>query len=82
LNQAHVILKEVPDPERLGCPEFSDGRILGIEEKPKKHKSRFAVTGIYFCDATMFEKIGKTNQADATSWKSPMSTICIWRKER
>jgi len=25
---AHIILKEVPDPERFGCPEISDGRIL------------------------------------------------------
>jgi glucose-1-phosphate thymidylyltransferase len=43
---AHIILKEVPDPERFGCPEITDGRILGIEEKPKKPKSNYAVTGI------------------------------------
>jgi glucose-1-phosphate thymidylyltransferase len=56
---AHIILKEVPDPERFGCPEIADGRILGIEEKPKQPKSRYAVTGIYFYDHTVFEKIGK-----------------------
>jgi len=57
---AHIILKEVPDPERFGCPEISDGKILGIEEKPKAPKSKYAVTGLYFYDATVFEKIGRT----------------------
>ncbi len=57
---AHILLKEVPDPQRFGCPEITDGRILRIEEKPKKPKSNFAVTGIYFYDATVFQKIGRT----------------------
>ncbi len=56
---AHIILKEVEDPERFGCPEIVDGRILRIEEKPKRPKSRYAVTGIYFYDSTVFEKIGR-----------------------
>ncbi len=54
---AHIILKEVEDPERFGCPEIVDGQIVRIEEKPKQPKSRYAVTGIYFYDATVFEKI-------------------------
>jgi len=65
---AHIILKEVPDPQRFGCPEISDGRILGIEEKPKAPKSNYAVTGLYFYDATVFEKIGKTK----TSWRNEL----------
>ena len=65
---AHVILKEVPDPERFGCPAIVDGRILEIEEKPKKPKSRYAVTGIYFYDATVFEKIGRTKP----SWRNEL----------
>ena len=56
---AHLLLKEVHDPERFGCPEIADGRILQIEEKPKQPKSRYAVTGIYFYDATIFEKINR-----------------------
>ena len=47
---AHILLKEVPDPERFGCPEIRDGRILRIEEKPKQPRSPYAVTGIYFFD--------------------------------
>ena len=54
---AHILLKEVPDPERFGCPEVKDGKIVGIEEKPKQPKSRFAVTGIYFYDSSVFKKI-------------------------
>ena len=41
----------VKDPERYGIVEFSaEGRVLSIEEKPKKPRSRYAVTGLYFCD--------------------------------
>jgi glucose-1-phosphate thymidylyltransferase len=65
---AHVLLKEVSDPERFGCPEISKGKILKIEEKPKKPKSNFAVTGIYFYDSTVFEKIGKTKP----SWRNEL----------
>ena len=54
---AHIILKEVEDPQRFGCPEIRDARIVRIEEKPKQPKSRYAVTGIYFYDSSVFEKI-------------------------
>ncbi|HEX3746388.1 MAG TPA: sugar phosphate nucleotidyltransferase [Bryobacteraceae bacterium] len=54
---AHILLKEVPDAERFGVAEVADGRVLGIEEKPKRPKSNLAVTGIYMYDATVFDKI-------------------------
>ena len=54
---AHIILKEVHDPERFGCPEIVDGRILRIDEKPKVPKSSYAVTGIYMYDNSVFQKI-------------------------
>jgi glucose-1-phosphate thymidylyltransferase len=41
----------VKDPERYGVVEFAaDGTVLGIEEKPRKPRSHYAVTGIYFYD--------------------------------
>jgi glucose-1-phosphate thymidylyltransferase len=56
---AHIILKEVPDPERFGVPVFDGDRIVAIEEKPKQPKSPYAVIGIYMYDATVFDKIRK-----------------------
>ena len=41
----------VNDPERYGIVEFDDaGKPIGIEEKPLKPKSHWAVTGLYFYD--------------------------------
>jgi glucose-1-phosphate thymidylyltransferase len=65
---AHILLKEVPDAERFGCPEIANGRILRIEEKPKHPKSEYAVTGMYFYDSTVFEKIGQTKP----SWRNEL----------
>jgi len=56
---AHIILKEVPDPERFGVPVFDGDRIARVEEKPKVPKSRYAVIGIYMYDATVFDRIRK-----------------------
>jgi glucose-1-phosphate thymidylyltransferase len=54
---ARILLKEVPDAERFGVAELNGDRIVGIEEKPAKPKSQYAVTGIYMYDASVFEKI-------------------------
>jgi len=54
---AHILLKEVLDAERFGVAEVAGGRIIGIEEKPHRPKSNYAVTGIYMYDASVFDKI-------------------------
>ncbi|MFX3624576.1 MAG: sugar phosphate nucleotidyltransferase [Ectobacillus sp.] len=56
---AKLLLKEVDDPARFGVPELKDDAIVKIEEKPKKPKSRYAVTGIYMYDGDVFEMVKK-----------------------
>ena len=46
----------VRDPERYGVIEFDEaGAVIGLEEKPSKPRSSYAVTGIYFYDNRVLE---------------------------
>lgn len=54
---ARILLKAVQDPERFGVPEIKGRRIIRIEEKPKRPRSSFAVTGIYMFDHRVFHII-------------------------
>ena len=46
----------VKDPQRYGVVEFDrNNRVIGIEEKPKQPKSRYAVPGLYFYDSQVVE---------------------------
>ncbi|XPV77099.1 MAG: glucose-1-phosphate thymidylyltransferase RfbA [Desulfovibrio sp.] len=57
---ATVFGYHVKDPERYGVVDFSsDGRVLGIEEKPACPRSNYAVTGLYFYDENVVEMAKK-----------------------
>jgi glucose-1-phosphate thymidylyltransferase len=56
-NGAHILLKEVPDPERFGVATIADNTIIDIQEKPAQPKSNMAVTGVYMYDSDVFNII-------------------------
>lgn len=59
-NAATVFGYHVSDPERFGVIEFDAEKcVKSIEEKPKKPKSNYAVTGLYFYPADVTEKAAK-----------------------
>ncbi len=61
----------VSDPERYGVVEFDEkGKAIGLEEKPEKPKSNFAVPGIYFYD-------GNVSDIAATLKPSPRGELEI-----
>ena len=54
---ARILLKKVPHPERFGVAQFRGQALTGIIEKPKTPPSPYAVIGVYFYDATVFDII-------------------------
>ena len=54
---AKILLKKVPDPQRFGVVTFKGGRVAAIEEKPRRPKSDYIVTGIYLYDPQVFQII-------------------------
>jgi len=62
---ARVLLYEVPDPERFGVPQFDEsGCIVRIIEKPQEPPSKYAVTGVYAYDATLWDIIPALKLSD------------------
>ncbi|HEV2713120.1 MAG TPA: sugar phosphate nucleotidyltransferase [Gaiellaceae bacterium] len=83
---ARILLAREDNPEHLrhlGVPELADGRVRRIHEKPDEPPSEFAVTGIYFYDASVFEIIprlepsgrGELEITDVNNWFIEQGTM-------
>ena len=55
-GQATIFGNQVKDPERFGIMELDGHKVISVEEKPKKPKSNYAITGLYFYPKGVSEK--------------------------
>ena len=56
-SNCHLVLSQVPDPNRFGVADIVDNQIVNIQEKPISPRSNLAVTGIYLYDSNIFEAV-------------------------
>lgn len=54
---ARILLKKVANPQRFGVARFDGKKLTAIVEKPQRPPSAYAVTGVYFFDVSVFDRI-------------------------
>ena len=55
----------VKDPQNYGVVDFDDqDRVVGVQEKPDKPKSHYAITGLYFYDNQVVDIAGSIEPSD------------------
>jgi len=54
---ALVLLARVKNPQDFGVAQLKGGKVINLEEKPKKPKTNLALVGVYLFDHTIFEAI-------------------------
>jgi glucose-1-phosphate thymidylyltransferase len=56
---AKIFCTNVADPSNFGIVEIKGNRIISMEEKPKKPRSKLAITGLYFFDSKAVNKVSE-----------------------
>ena len=75
---AKVVLHKVVNPEKFGIATIRGKKILSLKEKPKKTKSNFAITGLYFFD----NKVGEYAKLLKPSKRNELEIVDLLNKYR
>ena len=65
---AQILLTRVKNPSEFGVAELDGDRVVGLEEKPKKPKSDYALVGVYMFTPRIFEATDKIKP----SWRGEL----------
>ena len=75
---AKVVLHKVANPEKFGIATIRGKKIISLKEKPKKTKSNFAITGLYFFD----NKVGQYAKSLKPSKRNELEIVDLLNKYR
>lgn len=65
---SQILLARVKNPQEFGVAELKGGSVVGLEEKPRRPKSDYALVGVYMFDSHVFEAIDNIEP----SWRNEL----------